>query len=174
MAMSFVAPLNGAIRSDGDRALKYDWRGADLKEIVLSELEPFAKRIEIDGGAVTVMPDAIQPLMLVFHELATNAVKYGALSVPAGRVQLSWTATFSTLPIEWRERGGPVLGAVSHTGFSSLLLQRAVPNATAKLDYDHAGFSYTLDIALSESPPASEFHEDPDYTHGQPLSMLRS
>ncbi len=158
-----------------DLVLKHDWRGADLREIALSELEPFGKRIEIDGVAFTVMPNLIQPLMLVFHELATNAVKYGALSVPEGRVLLSWTATsaLDQLSIEWRERNGPVIAAPSRTGFGSRLLERAVPNAAAKLDYDPAGISYKLDIALSGAPSveASGLHEDPEDSFGKTLSM---
>jgi two-component sensor histidine kinase len=158
-----------------DLVLKHDWRGADLMEIALSELEPFGNRIEIDGGPFTVMPDLVQPLMLVFHELATNAVKYGALSVPDGRVLLSWTATSAprALLIEWRERDGPVVAAASRNGFGSRLLERAVPNATTKLDYDPAGFSYMLDIALSETPSvaASVLHEDPDEAFGKTQSV---
>jgi two-component sensor histidine kinase len=158
-----------------DLVLKHDWRCADLKEIALSELQPFGNRIEIEGRAFTVMPDLIQPLMLVFHELATNAVKYGALSVPDGRVLLSWTATSEprALSIEWRERGGPVVAAVPRNGFGTRLLERAVPNATTKLDYDPAGFSYGLDIAMSEEPSveANELLDDPGGSLGKPLSM---
>jgi two-component system CheB/CheR fusion protein len=161
-----------------DLVLKHDWRGADLKEIALSELEPFGKRIDIDGQGLTVMPDLVQPLMLVFHELATNAVKYGALSVPDGRVLLSWTSTSAprALSIKWRECGGPVVATVPRNGFGTRLLERAVPNATTKLDYDPTGFSYSLDIAISEDPSveANELLDEPEASFGEPLPMPKS
>ena len=123
--------------------LKHEWRGTDLREFAKNELEPFGDRIEIDGPPHIVPPELVQPLMLVFHELATNAVKYGALSTPQGRVTLSWNVTSAPdkLSLAWRESGGPNVAATSRKGFGSRLLEYGVPNSVAQLDYDPAGFA---------------------------------
>jgi two-component sensor histidine kinase len=138
-----------------DLVLKYEWRGTDLKEIAQAELGPFGERVEIEGPAITLEPELVQPFMLVFHELATNAAKYGALSTPQGRVRLSWivTANPGELSMVWRESGGPKVADGSSKGFGSRLLERGVPRGIATLDYDRAGFSYRLKVALSVMTP---------------------
>ncbi len=106
------------------------WQGASLRDMVESELEPFrlaehsgGARIVMAGPPVTVGVDAAQPISMALHELATNAAKYGALSVVAGRVSVTWWTDDQRVHIRWEERGGPVLdGEPPMSGFGSRLL----------------------------------------------------
>ncbi len=115
-------------------------RRASLNELVRAVLSPYIdpvstgedRRVEIDGPALPVGSDAATNLALVMHELATNAAKYGAFSVPGGRVFISWTAARGRLALSWEERGGPVVeGPPEHEGFGSLLARRSVSGQLA-------------------------------------------
>lgn len=101
-------------------------RGANLRlvaEAALSQLLPLGNgRIELSGPNIWLGGDAVQPISMALHELTTNAVKYGALSVPAGRVRLGWTITApaGTLRLCWEERDGPRLAVPpEREGFGS-------------------------------------------------------
>jgi PAS domain S-box-containing protein len=84
-------------------------------------------RAQIQGPEISVGPEALTNLALVVHELATNAAKYGAFSVPGGRVRVSWTEVNGRLDLLWEERGGPVIaGPPEQEGFGSLLARRSV------------------------------------------------
>src|SRR6185312_13671571 len=96
--------------------IEQDWKGASLDKLIEVQLAPFVGtdtvRVETVGPPVTLAAGAVQTLGLALHELATNASKYGALSVPGGRVVLSWSfGNESSAPesfrMEWREQGGP-------------------------------------------------------------------
>jgi two-component sensor histidine kinase len=95
----------------------------------------------------------VQPLTLVLHELLTNAVKYGSLSAPRGRVAISWTTETGREPtflFEWRESGGPNIERPSQTGLGTRLLERAVPEAATELLYELAGFVYRLRMSRAD------------------------
>ncbi|WP_424810517.1 PAS domain-containing protein [Roseococcus sp. YIM B11640] len=99
------------------------WVGADLGEIVGQELAAHAGRVEAEGPSLRLVPEAAQPLTLVLHELITNAVKYGALSQPGGRVAVRWENAADGFLLHWIERGGPpVSGPPGRTGFGSMLI----------------------------------------------------
>jgi PAS domain S-box-containing protein len=105
------------------------WKGTGLREIVMSELAPFEDDgseescIEVSGPPVVVDVDAAQPLAMALHELATNAAKYGALSVPTGRVRVEWRIEAGRVHLVWRESGGPpIAGAPAGSGFGSKLI----------------------------------------------------
>lgn len=83
------------------------WVGAELGEIVREEFAPQSGRIHAEGPPVRLTAEAAQPLTLVLHELVTNALKYGALSVPEGHVTLRWKRQQDKLRMEWCEEGGP-------------------------------------------------------------------
>jgi two-component sensor histidine kinase len=111
------------------------WAGADLKEVVDAELGAYAlpqagrkARVRVAGPPVRLAPHGAQAMSMVLHELATNAVKYGALSTPEGIVTIRWKLDDEgTLTLEWRERGGPpVAGAPPRQGFGSRLLDTTV------------------------------------------------
>lgn len=107
-----------------------EWAGADLEKIVRAELEPYddGKRLTLDGVNFHLPVDVAVPLAMAVHELTTNAVKYGALSVPGGRLRVSWKKEpaegGSTLCHQWAESNGPPVTPPTRRGFGSTLLER--------------------------------------------------
>lgn len=107
-----------------------NWRGASLAELVRTELAPYGgangERIAITGEEVWLAPSTAVALGMAFHELATNAVKYGSLSGPEGRVDVSWSLANAgagrQLRIVWREQGGPVVAKPDRRGFGSRVI----------------------------------------------------
>jgi PAS domain S-box-containing protein len=107
------------------------WTSADLRDLMSGELAVFtagdAARIALDGPSVAIAGDAVQPLSMALHELATNAAKYGALSSPGGRLVVAWAIDAEGLRITWTERGGPpVDGPPQRQGFGSQLLRATI------------------------------------------------
>lgn len=107
------------------------WSGADLRTIVLDELSPFSHgddgRVVALGPDVTVLADAAQPVGMVLHELATNAAKYGALSVPGGTIAVHWTVEpDGSIELLWREQGGPPVPKPTRRGFGAQMIVAAV------------------------------------------------
>jgi len=105
---------------------KGNWTGSDLAHVVAEETGGFqrAGQLRYDGPEVTLAAKAVQPLSLLIHELATNAVKHGALSSEGGTVSISWkVASDRTLLLRWSELGGPHVVAPQRLGFGSSLIQ---------------------------------------------------
>lgn len=112
-----------------------DGEGASLHDLVSRALEPYRQhdapdRIAIGGPEVWIGGRKSTSLTMAMHELATNAVKYGALSVDIGRVTICWhvrdVAGAGCLHLEWRECGGPVVTPPKRRGFGSRLVERAL------------------------------------------------
>jgi PAS domain S-box-containing protein len=131
------------------------WRGAGIQAVVEQELAPYRgeARVVIGGPPLRLVADAVQPLSMALHELATNAAKYGALSVPGGRVEVSWVLDPATgrLRLHWAEHGGPPIAAPpERRGFGSTLVAAIVRGqlgGAAELRWDPAGLRCTLEIA---------------------------
>jgi two-component system, chemotaxis family, CheB/CheR fusion protein len=129
-----------------------DWRGADLRELAARQLNAYAKpggkTAILSGPAVSIPPGIATPLALVLHELATNALKYGALSSPAGSLRLEWGYIQRTagraLQLTWRESGGPRVKPPPKEGFGSWLIQHGLPDAEVVLDYPPDGAVCTI------------------------------
>lgn len=107
------------------------WRGADLQKLVEEELRPYtledARRAHVQGPSMPLSPAEAEGLATALHELATNAAKYGALSTPAGRVEVLWTRDDQGgRHIRWQEDGGPAVVQPEHTGLGSRVLARAL------------------------------------------------
>jgi len=102
------------------------WKGALLTELIEHELAPFgADRVTLSGRRLMVEADVAQPLSMALHELTTNAAKYGALSVPGGRLEVSWWTEGSMVHLLWRETGGPALaGPPQRQGFGAQLIRQ--------------------------------------------------
>jgi len=108
------------------------WQGAALREVVERAVEPFSDgaerhaRIHIDGPTVWLSPRAALAISMALHELGTNAVKYGALSVPTGEVSIAWTWGDDRLNLVWTERGGPPVTPPTSRGFGSRMIERGL------------------------------------------------
>jgi PAS domain S-box-containing protein len=121
------------------------WRGAPLRDIVATALAAFldeGRPIVIDGGTVMVPASTTITLSLMLHELATNAAKYGALSVADGRLSIRWTAckagANTAVDLHWREENGPAVSPPKSRGFGSRLLAGSAQQLGAELELDYA------------------------------------
>jgi PAS domain S-box-containing protein len=134
------------------------WHGAALQEVAERALRPFgdaatAGQVRLRGPPVWLAPGAALALALVFHELATNAVKYGALSTDDGRVDLAWTydTADDRLRLTWAESGGPPVIPPTRTGFGTRLIQRgfaAELQGHAQMRYEPGGICVIMDALL--------------------------
>ena len=156
----FIGRVQGLAASQ-DLLVNQNWTGVSLDELVRQQLQAFggrdAGRIEADGPPLYVAPDAAQTLGLALHELATNASKYGALSVPGGSVAVQWKIEpGSGVPrfrLSWRERGGPSVATPERSGFGRMLIERLTADkldATVLLTFDREGVVWTLDAAARD------------------------
>jgi PAS domain S-box-containing protein len=135
--------------------------GADILTVLNSALEPHSEpqmdRFRLRGPKIQLNPSAALSLALLVHELATNALKYGALSAPQGKVDLIWTLTIDDqepcLKLSWSEHGGPPVVAPSRKGFGTRLITRGLAGdvgGKVQLDYDLTGVVCTLTAPLAE------------------------
>lgn len=131
------------------------WAGAEIRGIALQELLPYGqKRIEIDGADLLLEPNSGQMLALCLHELTTNAAKYGALSVPDGRVRLEWSrATEGRVFLRWSERGGPLVKRPTRRGFGSKMLETFM-QMKGELHLDWRPEGLQCEISLPDSAEA--------------------
>jgi PAS domain S-box-containing protein len=152
-----------------------EWRSAPLRKIVMMELLPYdaeeSQRITIAGDEVQLNSKQALALGLSFHELATNAGKYGALSVPNGKLDVSWHVTTlndgAVLQLRWIESGGPVVEEPGKRGFGSQLIERGLMSeleANVQLEFHPDGVRFILKLPLD---PTDAF--DPKSDHGQQL-----
>jgi two-component sensor histidine kinase len=122
----------------------------DLRALLDDELQPFdLARFDLDGPASRLAPEVAGVLILAVHELATNAVKHGALSAD-GRVAIAWSVAEGPLKLSWREQGGPPVAPPRTRGYGGLLLRRLVEAQKGKLalDFDPAGLRAELILPL--------------------------
>jgi CheY-like chemotaxis protein len=127
--------------------------------VVLDEVSAYARpvQLEIAGPEVTLATDAVQPLSLALHELATNALKHGALSAEAGLVRVTWRAQDDRLELTWVETGGPAVAKPERLGFGSKLLQKTVDRqleGVLRLEWAREGLTATISL------PAASFTLD--------------
>jgi PAS domain S-box-containing protein len=151
-AESFRARL-GAMDRAHDLLSSEAWTGVRLRDLLSGELDAYrqgdGRNIILTGPPVTVGPNAAPSLALVLHELTTNALKYGALSSPAGRLEVAWRSDGRRLTIDWVERDGPPVVPPTRAGFGSSLLEKALRHGldgTTALRFDPEGVSCTLDL----------------------------
>ncbi|HKR88713.1 MAG TPA: sensor histidine kinase [Phenylobacterium sp.] len=128
--------------------------GVELRELIERALGPFdiERRLvwPMSGPSVRVRPDSAVALALLLNELATNATKYGAFSLPQGRLKLAWVIQPGWVVIEWRETDGPPVGEPTRRGFGSRLFEQAMPRASgrATLTFEPEGLRCEIRLAL--------------------------
>jgi len=116
--------------------LESERQGAPLREILARELTPYGlSRCRLQGDDVACPPTIAVTLALIVHELTTNAAKYGALSTPQGRVDVTWSSEAGRLDLDWVESGGPPATAPTREGFGSKLVRSGVRHHHGGVDY---------------------------------------
>jgi PAS domain S-box-containing protein len=109
------------------------WAGADIETLIKDELAPYAshaeKRVSMIGPKQLLEPMTAQSIAVILHELATNAAKYGALSVPDGHVQVEWShEPNGQFVLRWTETGGPPVKSPKRKGFGTRVIQKVIQN----------------------------------------------
>lgn len=135
------------------RLAESSWSTVDLGTILRDELRPYGATVRIQGPDIALQPRQAIMLGMAFHELATNAAKYGALAVTAGHIGITWDVVAGgTLEIVWTESGGPVVAAPSRNGFGRILLERALTaelHGTVAMQFAPVGLTCTIRFPLS-------------------------
>ena len=131
------------------------WQGADFGKLVEEEITPYRTterdKIVVAGAKVVLEPAIAQALTLALHELATNAVKYGSLSAPAGWVRLTWEIRSGNLVLDWLEIGGPPVEPPTSTGYGSEVISASIErqlDGAVTYDWRRDGLHCTLSVPL--------------------------
>jgi len=140
-----------------DLLMQVSWANASLTHTLSSATEPYdgqgARRFHFNGPAIRITSGAVIALAMTFNELCTNTTKFGALSVPSGRVEIAWTIDDlkQRLCLVWTERGGPAVKPPARRSFGTRMMESLGQqlNGQVQLSYDPAGFVYFLDVPLS-------------------------
>lgn len=142
-----------ALSAAHDLLMKKNWRFTDLASLVTGVLTPLGleTRVAANGPFVSLGPNAATSFSMLLHELATNALKHGAFSVPEGSVSLQWHlqrhGTDTVISLVWQEAGGPPVTTPTRTGFGVRLLKAGLGyHGGTKLQYDPAGLRAELTI----------------------------
>jgi two-component sensor histidine kinase len=138
-----------------------NWQSADLIDLVAGVTNLYQDRIRVHGPSVRLPPRTALALAMALHELATNAVKYGALSNDIGSVQIRWSVGGESpnvcLDLDWREQNGPLVLPPTRRGFGSRLIQRSLTNelgGSVEMIYDPAGLRCAIRLPLDTGLPA--------------------
>ena len=161
---SFSARIASLAKTQGLLTDDY-WQTAQLREMLLSELRPYADqgpvgtqtRFALSGPQVELSADLAVPVGMALHELTANAAKHGALSVPGGHVAVTWEVRevggTRQLHLEWTERGGPAVREPRREGFGTALLQKVLPmqsSAQVDVEFDPAGIRFRMAAPMIE------------------------
>ncbi len=153
----FASRISSLARSH-DLLVNQNWKGIAISDLVSTQLAPFVDvagaRLTMDGPSLVLEPDAAQTIGMALHELATNASKYGAFSVPAGRVRVEWSLRVEDcdqqrLTMRWQESGGPPVAPPTRNGFGHTVVEHMAANSlggTAKLLWEPTGVAWCLDV----------------------------
>jgi PAS domain S-box-containing protein len=150
-----------ALSHSHDLLTRTDWTGAQVRELVTEQLRPYqtavGDRFRLAGPDVRLSPKAAVALGIALSELATNAIKYGALSADQGTVDVSWEcraeAGAPRLQLVWREQGGPVVRPPAKRGLGTRLIERGLPyelGGVAHLAFNPEGVAYDIDFPLKD------------------------
>lgn len=155
-----------ALSSAHDLLTREAWLGAELADVVAAALTPHGwpdpARFRVSGPPVRLQPRAAVNLAMGLHELATNALKYGALSAREGEVEIRWGIKGSEAPrfrLTWTERGGPVATAPTRRGFGTKLVERSLARdlgGTARITFAPEGVTCTVEAPLAEVAATAE------------------
>jgi PAS domain S-box-containing protein len=152
----FAARLQ-ALAASHDLLVRESWHGVSLRELIESQLAAYRSggeaQVALDGPVVVLKPDAAQNLGLALHELAVNAGKFGALSVPGGRVSINWALRGPALALKWCEQFGPKVKPRRKKGFGSMVIERNLVrglDADVNMSFDPGGLRCDIVIPASQ------------------------
>lgn len=143
-----------ALGATNDLLGRSSWRSASLREILLEEFTPYGlAKFHLHGSDLNCPADLAVFLALTVHELTTNAVKYGALSSPDGRIDIAWKYLAGQLTLDWVESGGPAPTKPTRKGFGTTLLRFGAQQFHGAVDYrlDQTGLRCRLSLLLPNS-----------------------
>jgi two-component sensor histidine kinase len=133
-----IDPRLRSLAATDDLIARVDKAGCDIRDLLISELGPYGHvRFTLNGERLFLPAKLAVTLSLLFHELATNASKYGAFSAPRGLLQVSWTVADDRLTITWDETEGPAVEKISPPGFGTRLLRSALGPFDGKTDISY-------------------------------------
>jgi two-component sensor histidine kinase/CheY-like chemotaxis protein len=146
-----------------DLLMQVSWANASLSHTLSSATEPYdrrgARRFHFNGPDIRITSGAVVALAMSFNELCTNTTKFGALSVPMGRVEIAWTIDQSKQRIHlvWTERGGPEVAPPTRRSFGTRMMESLGQqlNGQVQLTYEPSGFIYSLDVPLGSVAAAA-------------------
>jgi len=145
-----------------DLLLQARWSSALLGHIVRSAIEPYASKdkaqFSISGPEIKIASGSVIALAMMLNELCTNTTKFGALSVPSGRIEIVWRIDQEAqrLHLTWTEKDGPPVQAPTRRSFGTRMIETLGKQleGEARLSYDPDGFVYALDVPLKSLKPA--------------------
>jgi len=145
-----------ALSGAHDLLTRTGWREADMDALVQASLGAHVDRVDRSGPPVALAPHTAVGLSMVFHELATNSAKYGALSTPGGRVEVDWRLDPVTdnLVFTWRDVGGPPVSPPKATGFGTRLIESSIrreQKGHARFDFRPDGLVFEASLPLPET-----------------------
>jgi two-component sensor histidine kinase len=140
-----------ALSANQDLLIRNEWKGVEIEDLVHAQLAHFAdlvgSRIAVDGPKLCLNAAAAQAIGLTLHELATNAGKYGALSVHAGRVDVCWGLDGDVFAMSWTECNGPPVSPPERRGFGSMVIvsmAKQIVDGEVQVDYAPSGLAWRL------------------------------
>ncbi|MDB5581033.1 MAG: Signal transduction histidine kinase [Bradyrhizobium sp.] len=157
-----------ALSKAHDQLTEHHWENGDLRALVAESVAPYAgfdsERVVLRGDEVVLVPRAVLTLAMAFHELTTNAAKYGALVSPGGRIEIGWHRvaaageTPAQLRIDWIETGGPAVMAPERRGFGSRMIEGSIAaelGGSARMMFEPEGLRCEITVPL-QAATASE------------------
>ena len=152
-----------ALATAHDLLAQTDNAGISLKDAITLELAPFASQVtQIEGPDLRLAPNAATLVVLVLHEIVTNAAKYGGFSTPSGRARVQWGLEADILVLRWREEGSPAQQGKRSQGFGTFLIQKGVSHqlgGQAEMAFGDGWGEVTLripkSVLLADQPPQS-------------------
>jgi PAS domain S-box-containing protein len=155
-----------ALAANQDLLVRNEWQGVDVEDLVRAQLAHFAdlvgSRIAVHGPKLHLNAAAAQAIGLALHELATNAGKYGALSVDAGRVDVGWRLDSDIFAMSWTERKGPPVSQPKRRGFGSTVVDSMVKqtvNGEVQLGYIPSGVVWNLTCPAANALERNALHK---------------
>ena len=142
----------GALAQTHELLAQSRWEGADILRLILDELAPYhsegQQRVTAVGPSLVLVPEQAQMLAMAIHELATNAAKYGSLSVDTGRVDVSWSTFEGMLSLVWRESLGPRVSPPKRVGFGTRVISSLGAGRRGRTEFDWrvTGLTFTLEM----------------------------